>query len=442
MPNFADSLRGVLPLSAEVAGDHLIIGGCDTVDLSEKFGTPLFVFCEKTFRQKAREFKQAFPSAGIYYAAKAFLCAPLCRMVEQEGLSLDVASGGELHTALAAGFPPERMIFHGNNKLDADIARSVGSGVGRIAIDNLEEVERIAKAAAAADRRQTVVVRVTPGVEAHTHEYIRTGQEDSKFGLSVQGGMARKAIERVLEEEHLDFAGIHAHIGSNILVAEPFAETIEILFEFAAEIKASLGRDLDELNLGGGFGISHSSEEDSTDLEELSAYLKQTVEREADRHGLAAPRLCFEPGRFLVGNSMVTLYRVGVIKHLEGIRTYVSVDGGMSDNIRPALYGAKYSALLANKASGPAAAELETFSLAGIHCESGDVLIKDVPLPASITKGDIVAVPATGAYTYSMASNYNKQPKPAVVAVEDGAARVLIRRETFDDLLRLEEHLD
>lgn len=442
MPDLPRGFKELLPVTASVNEDHLQIGGCDTVALADQFGTPLFVFCEETFRMRARQFRHAFPSSEVYYAAKAFLCLPLCRVLEEEGLGLDVASGGELHAALTGGFPPDRMILHGNNKQDEDIARSVEAGVGRIAIDNLEEVERVSKAAASAGRRQSVVIRVTPGVEAHTHEYIQTGQIDSKFGLALQNGSARKAIELALAQESLEVTGLHAHIGSNILSFEPFIKTVEILFELAAELHNDFGFELRELNLGGGFGIPHLPGDSPIQLVRQSSLIAEAVAREAGRHGLQTPRLCFEPGRYIVGNAMVTLYRVGVIKRLEGLRTYVSVDGGMSDNIRPALYGARYTAALGNKMGEMDGRPSEEVCLAGMHCESGDILAKDLPLPASVATGDLVVVPATGAYNYSMASNYNKQPRPAVVAASEGRVRVLIRRETFEDLVRLEQPPD
>jgi diaminopimelate decarboxylase len=429
-----------LPVTARVndAG-HLEVGGLDAAELATEFGTPLFVFCEETFRRRVQEFKQAFPESTIYYASKAFLCTALVQLAERAGLGLDVASGGELHVALAAGFPPERMILHGNNKEDADILRAVEAGVGRIAIDNIEEVGRVAAAAAEAGKRQAVVVRVTPGVEAHTHSYIQTGQEDSKFGLSVEGGLAREAVALAADRGSLDLVGIHAHIGSNIFSYDPFAKTIEVLFEFLAGIEAGLGVSLHECNLGGGIGIPYVAGDYPARLDLLASLVKETVEREATRHGIPVPDLSFEPGRFLVGNAMVTLYTVGVVKEIPGLRTFVSVDGGMSDNIRPALYQAGYAAVLANKARHETA---RVVTIAGMHCESGDIMIRDIPLPESVTRGDVLAVPATGAYGYSMASNYNKQPRPAVVMVSDGQARVIVRRESFDDLLRLDESLD
>lgn len=431
------TLKEVLPVTGRVNDqDHLEIGGCDTVDLAHEFGTPLFVFCEETFRRRAQEFGKAFPDAMVYYAGKAFLCLALCEIADQEGLNLDVASGGELHTALRAGFPPERIVLHGNNKLDADIDKAIEEGVGRIAIDNLDEVKRIEEAAAQTGRKQRVLLRINPGVEAHTHQYIQTGQEDSKFGLPIVGGVAMDAATRTAASNHLDLIGVHAHIGSNIFSYDPFAKTMEVLFEFIADVKAILDLSLEEANLGGGIGIPYVAGDFAAQLDLMGDLLRETSQRESARHSIAQPRLAFEPGRYLVGNSMVTLYTVGVIKEVPGIRTYVSVDGGMSDNIRPALYQARYAALIANKARLEAD---RVVTVAGMHCESGDILLRDVSLPASIERGDVMAVPATGAYGYSMASNYNLQPRPAVVLAKDGKARVIIRRETLDDLIRLHD---
>jgi diaminopimelate decarboxylase len=429
-------LGRVLPDTATVDDHgHLHIGGCDTTELARTFGTPLFVFDEATFLRRAADFSDAFPDATIYYAAKAFQCLAMCRMVAEAGLGIDVASGGELHTALSAGFPPERMILHGNNKAEAELARAVDAGIGTIVLDNLEEIGFVAALAEQAGRLQRVAIRVTPGVEAHTHEYIQTGQEDTKFGVSVEGGAAREAMLRADGYDFLDLAGIHAHIGSNVFSAEPFAKTVEVLFGLLAEVRRDRDITIEELDLGGGIGVPYLPEDDPIRLDDFSALIRRSVQEQAARHGIPAPRLSFEPGRFLVANAMVTLYSVGVVKDLPGIRTYVSVDGGMSDNIRPALYQARYAAMLANKAGE---APGRTVTVAGMHCESGDVLLRDVALPASIARGDLLAVPATGAYGYSMASNYNRKPRPAVVAVGEGNPRVMIRRESLDDLLRLD----
>ena len=433
------TLKDVLPVTARVNNEtHLEIGGCDTAELADRFGTPLYVFCEETFRSRARALREVFPDATLYFAAKSFPSLAVFQLAEQEGLGVDVASGGELHTALAAGFPPERMIMHGNNKSDADIVRAVGAGVGRIALDSFDDIARVAAAAEAAGRRQVVLLRVTPGVEAHTHTYIQTGQEDSKFGLSIESGLAEEAIRRVATLPSLDLAGVHAHIGSNIFSYDPFGKTVEILFAFLDAVGSALGITFREVNLGGGIGIPYTADDYPVRLDLLAKLVGETVEAEAARRHMPIPHLCFEPGRFLVGNAMVTLYRVGVVKEIPGIRTYVSVDGGMSDNIRPALYQARYAAFLANKARHE---PTHLVSVAGMHCESGDILVRDVLLPASVERGDLLAIPATGAYGYSMASNYNKQPRPAVVLVRGGTAHVIVRRETFDDVIRLEAPL-
>jgi diaminopimelate decarboxylase len=430
------TLKDVLPVTARVNGAaHLEVGGCDTTELAARFGTPLYVFCEQTFRSRARALRAAFPEAVLYFAAKAFPAIAVMQLADQEGLGVDVASGGELHTALAAGFPPERIILHGNNKSGADITRAVEAGVGRIALDSFDDIDRVAAAAEAAGRRQCVLLRVTPGVEAHTHSYIQTGQEDSKFGLSIESGLAEEAARRAAKQASLDLAGVHAHIGSNIFSYDPFGKTVEILFGFLESLTGSLGAEFREMNLGGGIGIPYTADDYPARLDLLAALVGEIVAGEAARRQMPVPRLCFEPGRYLVGNAGVTLYRVGVVKEIPGIRTYVSVDGGMSDNIRPALYQARYAAFLANKARHE---PTRLVSVAGMHCESGDVLVRDVLLPASVERGDLLVIPATGAYGYAMASNYNKQPRPAVVLVREGEAHVIIRRESLDDIIRLE----
>jgi diaminopimelate decarboxylase len=428
-------LDHVLPIGASEAGGVLHIGGLSATELASRFGTPVFVFDVATFRDRARRAKEAFPDATIYYAAKAFLTLGMCRLVEGEGLGLDVASGGELHVALAAGFPPERMIFHGNNKADGDILRAVEEGIGLIAIDNLEEIDRVAAAAVDAGKSQPVVIRVTPGIEAHTHEYIRTGQEDTKFGLSIAGGLARQAAIQSSSTKGVELVGIHSHIGSNILSFDAFGEAVEVLWGFLSELAAD-GITLRLANLGGGVGIPYTEHDSATDLEGMAKIVHEAVREQTAIKGLDPIQLSFEPGRFLIGNAMVTLYEVGAIKEVPGVRTFVSVDGGMSDNIRPSLYQATYTAFVANKMEET---ERTNVTIAGVHCESGDILIRDVPLASSIRRGDLIVVPATGAYGYSMASNYNKQPRPPVIAVEAGEATVMVRRESFDDLMRLDE---
>jgi diaminopimelate decarboxylase len=430
------TLKDVLPSSTRLRSDgHLEIGGADTVELAREFGTPLFAMCEQTFRERARRYRDAYPDADVYYAGKAFLCVAMARMVEEEGLGLDVASGGELFTALKASFPPDRIIFHGNNKSDAELEMGLKAGVGRIVADSMEELERVDAIAGGLGARANVMLRVTPGVEAHTHEYIQTGQEDSKFGMSVEGGVALEAAKRARDLPNIDVVGFHSHIGSNITGVEAFLRTVEILAEFCASVRDATGITPAELNLGGGLGIAYTRGDFPARVESFATEVRAKLESEMQRHGLPVPRVGVEPGRWLIANAMVTLYRVGTVKEIPGIRTYVSVDGGMSDNIRPALYGARYEALLANKADVPSD---RVVTIAGAHCEQGDLLIKDVSLPASVARGDIIAVPATGAYGYSMASNYNRFPRAAVIAVRDGRAREIIGRETYEDLTALD----
>ena len=432
------SLKDVLPLTARLRDDgHLEVGGCDLVALAAEHGTPLYVFCEETFRSHARAYRAAYHAPGdrVYYAAKAFTSLTAFRMAVEEGLGIDVCSGGELHAALAANVPPADLIFHGNNKSDTELEAAVAAGVGRVAVDSLDELERLARIAEAARVVQPIVLRATPGVEAHTHEYIQTGQEDTKFGLSIESGAALEAAKRANDLPSVALLGAHAHIGSQIFGPEAFGKCVEIMCEFVAAVRDATGVTLEELNLGGGLGIAYTKEETPADVGTHASFVREAVAREAARHGFEPPSLSVEPGRWIVGNAMLTVYAVGVVKDLPGIRTYVSVDGGMSDNIRPMLYGARYSALLANKANEPSD---KVVTIAGSHCESGDVLIRDVGLPSSVSRGDLVAIAATGAYGYAMASNYNKMPRPPVVLVREGRSEVVIRRETYDDLIRLD----
>ncbi|MCA1832031.1 MAG: diaminopimelate decarboxylase [Actinomycetota bacterium] len=431
------TLKDVLPATARMRDDgHLEVGGADVIALAEQHDTPLYVLCEETLRRQCRRYVGAFPGARIYFAAKSFTAVHTLRVAVEEGLGVDVASGGELYTALTARVPVEAIVFHGNNKSDAELAMAVESGVGRVAVDSLDELERLSEIAASAAKVQAIVLRVTPGIEAHTHEYIQTGQEDSKFGLSIESGLAIEAAKRAADLPGVDLVGIHAHIGSQIFGPEAFMKLVEVMFEFLDAVRSATGVALPELNLGGGLGIAYTKEESPADIELHARLITEAVEREASKWGIPTPRLCVEPGRSLIANAMLTLYRVGVVKEIPGIRTYVSVDGGMSDNIRPMLYGARYSALVANKCD-----EHPTLvvTIAGSHCESGDILVKDVAVPESIRRGDVLALLATGAYGYTMASNYNKMRRPAIVAVRDGKSRVIVRRETFEDLVRLDE---
>jgi diaminopimelate decarboxylase len=429
-------MEHVLPDTATVnPAGHLQIGGIDTIDLAERFGTPLVVFDRATFEARARAFASALPPAQVLYAAKAFCCVALCELVSDLGLSIDVCTGGELRTALAAGIPSERILFHGNNKSSEELEQAGASNIGRVVVDSFDEFDRIEKAGL----RCKLLIRVTPGVEAHTHEFVQTGQEDSKFGFTLAEDVALEAIKRARDIEGCELVGVHAHIGSQIFELSAFDLAIERFGELLVLARDQFGFETKELNLGGGLGIAHTSDEMTPDAAEHVNRLVATVDREFTKRGLNVPDVFIEPGRSLVGASAVNLYRIGTIKRIPGVRTYVSVDGGMSDNIRPALYGARYEALLANR---PQAPKGPLVTIAGKHCESGDVLIRDVHLAEDVAVGDLLCIPATGAYTYSMASNYNRVPRPAVVLVEDGDATVIVERETTQDLLRLDRRLD
>lgn len=429
-------MQQILPDTARITGEgHLEVGGCNAVVLAERFGTPLLVFDRATFESRAKAYVTAVPAERVFYAGKAFCCVAICQLADRLGLGLDVCTGGELATAVAAGFPPERIVFHGNNKSPEELAMASKHGVGRIVVDSFEEMDRIANARA----RCNLLVRVTPGVEAHTHEFVQTGQEDSKFGFTIASGVALEATKRAMDVPGCELVGIHAHIGSQIFELAAFDLAVRRLAGFAAEVKESLGCEIAELNLGGGLGIAHTGDETTLDPASSAKAIVGAVEREFHARDLSVPRLALEPGRSIVGPAVVTLYRVGTIKRIPGVRTYVSVDGGMSDNVRPALYGARYEALLANRA---AASPGPRVTIAGKHCESGDVLVKDVHVAEDVEPGDLLCIPATGSYTYSMASNYNRVPRPAVVMVEDGHVVEIIRRETNVDLLDLDRNLD
>ena len=436
-----DLVPGVWPLGAARSEEGVLeIGGLDVRDLAAEFGTPLLVLDEDDLRARCRAWRQAFegwPSgAAVAYAGKAFLSKAVVKVVQEEGLGLDVCTGGELAVALAAGFPAERLWFHGNNKSVDELTRAVVAGVGTVVLDSFEEIARLAAVATAAGVRQRVYVRVTPGVEAHTHEYVQTGQEDQKFGFSLASGAAAEAVRRVVTLDSLELVGIHCHIGSHIFDTHGFSLAAHRMVELLAAVRDEHGMELPELDLGGGHGIAYTAADDPMSPQDHADGLRAIVERECAAAGLAVPKVVVEPGRAIIGPSTVTVYEVGTVKELPGLRTYVSVDGGMSDNIRTALYDARYTAVLASRRS---TAEPRNVTLCGKHCESGDIVVHDVPLPADLAPGDLVAVPASGAYHRSMASNYNHVPRPPVVAVADGKARVIVRRETEDDLLALDQ---
>jgi diaminopimelate decarboxylase len=425
----------VWPVTAERVAGVLHLGGVDVRDLAAEHGTPAYLLDETDIRGRMQSWRAAFEGASVYYAGKSFLSVALARWLAEEGLSLDVSTGGELAVALRAGFPTERVLFHGNNKSVAELERALEVGVGRIVVDSDLELARLAFLADRAGVRQPVYLRITPGVEAHTHEAISTGQEDQKFGFSLASGAAAEAVRRVLALPSLELAGLHCHIGSHIFDTSGFSLAAHRMVGLLADIRDAHGVELGELDLGGGMGIAYTHDDDPEPVERLAADLRGIVERECRAAGLAVPRLAVEPGRAISGPSAVTLYEVGTVKDLPGLRTYVSVDGGMSDNLRTALYGARYTAVLASREPR---GETRLSRVVGKHCESGDVVVRDVQLPVDLAPGDLVAVPASGAYHRSMANNYNQVGRPPVVAVKDGRSRVIVRRETEDDLLRLD----
>ncbi len=414
----------LLPDTATVdGGGALSIGGCAMSELADEFGTPLFVYDEAHLRARCREASAAF-SDGVAYAAKAFLCQAMARLVDDEGLHLDVATGGELHIALTAGVRPERLVLHGNNKSTAELAQALEAGVGRVVVDSFDEMDRLDRLVADGRPPPAVLVRVTPGVDAHTHDYVATGREDSKFGFGLASGAAEAAVERARSSVSMDLVGLHSHIGSQVFVVDSFVKAVGVLGPF---VRAC---GLPELSVGGGLGVAYVEDESAPTITEWGA----AIHRACVDAGIDA-RICAEPGRAVAAAAAVTLYRVGTVKDLPGIRTYVSVDGGMSDNPRPVLYGSGYETFLprATTADRPRA-----ITLVGKHCESGDLLVRDGRVPADLAVGDVLATPVTGAYGRSMGSNYNQILRPAVTFVSDGDARLVLRRETHDDLTRLD----
>ena len=426
------TLEQVLPPSAAITPEgHLAIGGCDVVRLAEEHGTPLVVYDEAALRATARAYVAAFrahaPDVEIIYASKAYFGLAMLRLALEEGLSVDVASGGELQAALRVGYPPERIVMHGNNKDAGEVHQALDAGVGTVVVDSLDEIALLDRIAREHGVRQRVLIRVTPGVKPSTHSYISTGQLDSKFGFSVEGGAAAAAVAACRAAEAINLAGLHCHIGSQIFELGSYRAAAAVVADFAASVGAD---DLTTINMGGGLGVAYTHVDHPPSIERYADVVMEAVAREWARVGLPMPRVQVEPGRSLVARAGVTVYRVGTVKDIPGVRTYAAVDGGMSDLLRPMLYGAVYEPLLANRADEEATVHLR---LVGKHCESGDVLVSDAHLP-EVRVGDLVCVPATGAYGVSMASNYNGVTRPAVVFVDGGRARVVTRRETYDDL--------
>ena len=426
----------------------LTVGGVSVTELAREFGTPAYVIDEDDFRSRAREFKQTYAAvfdglsggADVFYAGKAFLCTEVARWIADEELHLDVCSGGELAVAMRAGVPGERIGLHGNNKSIAEIRAALDYGVSRIVIDSFDEIERVSAVASELDVVAPVLIRVTVGVEAHTHEFIATAHEDQKFGLSLSGGHAFEAAQQILERpDTLRLLGLHSHIGSQIFDTSGFEVSARRILGLHTQIAKELGTELPELDLGGGFGIAYTTEHDPLPPKSLAAGMAEIIERECRADGVAVPRISVEPGRAIAGPSTFTLYEVGTVKPVDldggASRVYVSVDGGMSDNVRTALYDANYSCTLASRVSE---ATPVLSRVVGRHCESGDIIVKDEFLPADVAAGDLLAVPGTGAYCRSLSSQYNHTPRPPVIAVRDGQARVIVRRETIDDLLSLD----
>ncbi len=419
---------------------HLEIGGCDTVDLARQFGTPLYVVDETALRDNCRRYQAAFAArypgeSEVSYAGKAFLVTAMARLVEEERLSLDVASSGELYTALQAGFPPERILHHGNYKSDEELTMALDAGVGRIVVDNFFELRRLNSVAGEAGRVQPILLRVAPGIDPHTHRRIRTGQEDSKFGLNVRDGAAMEAIQEALRMPNIKLLGIHCHIGSQLLDAKSHEDAIDVMVAFLAEIRERTGQTMAELNIGGGLGVRYLPDHNPPTYEEFADLVCGALTTSLKRYDLAPPRLLQEPGRALIAETGTTLYTIGPTKRISiteepGIRYYVSVDGGMSDNPRPQLYDAVYTAMIANRAGQP---RDRVVTIAGKHCET-DILIWNLPL-GDTDQDDILAVQSTGAYNHAMASNYNRFRRPTVVFVQNGQADVVYERETLDDLL-------
>ena len=427
------------PSRADFGPAGLSIGGMSAASLAEEFGTPLWVVDEADLRDRCRAYLAAFPGVDVAYASKAWCTTAILQIVVSEGLAVDVVSGGELRTAVAAGVAMDRIVFHGNNKSVAELEMAVGLEVGRIVVDSEVELGRLDAIARASGRVVDVWLRITPGIDAHTHEYVRTGHDDSKFGFTLSLGLADRAIAMAMAFDHLRVVGVHAHVGSQIFGTDAFVANAEVMISLLARWRAEHRVILAELNLGGGMGIHYTHEDHPVTPQRYGDAMVSAVGSAAKRHGFPPPSLSIEPGRAIVGPSTVTLYSVGTVKALPGLTTWVSVDGGMSDNIRPALYDAEHEVALAGRRSS---AEPQPVAVVGKHCESGDLIRRRTTLPGDVAPGDLLAVAATGAYTESMASNYNRLPRPAAVLIRDGTTRLIIRRETIEDVLARDIALD
>ncbi|MGI5967281.1 diaminopimelate decarboxylase [Anaerotruncus sp. AF02-27] len=416
---------------------HLTIGGRDTVELAQTYGTPLYVMDENEIRRACESYRESinkyYGGRGLVtYASKAFCCKAVCKVAMEEQLGLDVVSIGELYTAQSVGFPAERIFFHGNNKTVQELQAAIEYGVGQIVVDNLTELELLNQLAVSQGKMAKILFRIKPGIDAHTHDFVRTGQIDSKFGFALETGEAMQAVKEAAGMKGVHLLGMHCHIGSQIFDIEPFEHAAEVMISFMADVKAETGLELEMLDLGGGFGIKYLPEHDPVAYDQYMQRVSETVKKACAARSFKTPFIVIEPGRSIAGPAGITLYTVGAIKEIPNVRTYVSIDGGMGDNPRYALYKSEYEALVANKASQP---KTHTVTIAGKCCESGDLIGENMPLQ-DVRVGDIIAVLATGAYNYSMASNYNRIPKPPVVMLKDGEARVVVKRETLEDIVR------
>lgn len=416
---------------------HLTIGGLDTVDLAKEYGTPLYVMDEDLLRENCRSFKQSidryYGGKGLVcYASKVFCCKEMYRIMTSEDMGLDVVSAGELYTAASVGFPMEKVCFHGNNKTDEELLMALEKNVGRIVVDNIFELERLNRLSCERGAKANIMFRIKPGIDAHTHDFVRTGQIDSKFGFALETGEALEAVKKAISLEHIELSGLHCHIGSQIFDIDPFVLAAEVMMNFIAQVRDELGYEIKELDLGGGFGIKYTDADSPVSYDNYMEKVSEKVKAVCAEKNLKLPFILIEPGRSIAGPAGITLYTVGGIKHIPNIRTYVSIDGGMGDNPRYALYKSKYDFVNAVRASEP---KSETVTVAGKCCESGDLLGEGAPIQRT-EEGDIIAVLATGAYNYSMSSNYNRIPKPPVVMIKDGASRVIVKRETLEDIVR------
>ncbi len=431
-----EQMAALLPDTAGVnEKGHLTIGGCDVPELAVEFGTPLYVFDETTLRGTCAGFRKVFSEAYadslVIYAAKAFINRALAVIIEDEGLGLDTVSGGELSIARSVGFPMEKVYFHGNNKLREELELAISNGIGHIVADNLYELSLVNEIAGDHGVIQDILLRLTPGIDAHTHRHVATGIIDSKFGLPVASGQAEEAIVQAMSASNLRLVGLHVHLGSLIFSTEPYQEAIKIVFQFAAEMAEKHGIEFREFSPGGGFAIPYTRDDPAPDMAYFAGAIAEAVQSSSQQSGMQPPRLVVEPGRAIIGRSGVAVYRTGTIKNIPGVRKYVSVDGGMADNIRPALYGSRHEALVANRAAEEA---VEQVTIAGKFCESGDILVRDIKLPGVVT-GDTIVIPVSGAYSLPLASNYNASLKPAIILVREGKARIIRRRESYDDLM-------